>query len=111
MRRRMLYLAIAFGLLFIAGLVWFVVSANTRSGSEPAPGPSALFDTDQDGLTDAREQELGTDPKTADSDFDGLTDQEELDTYQTLPLNADTDADGFVDGVEVRGGYNPRGPN
>lgn len=111
MRRRMLYLAIAFGLLFVAGLVWFVISANTRSRAEPAPGPSGLFDSDQDGLTDAREAELGTNPREADSDFDGLRDQEELETYQTLPLNADTDGDGFQDGVEVRGGYNPLGPN
>ncbi|MFH0830618.1 MAG: UDP-N-acetylmuramoyl-L-alanyl-D-glutamate--2,6-diaminopimelate ligase [Parcubacteria group bacterium] len=111
MRRRMFYLAIVFGLLFVSGLVWFVVTANSRKLSQPPPGPAGLFDTDQDGLSDAREQELSTNPGEPDSDFDGLTDREEVEVYTTQPLNADSDADGFVDGVEVRGGYNPKGTN
>jgi hypothetical protein len=111
MHRRLLYLSIAFGVLFVVGLVWFVISSNARSSDEPAPGPAQLFDTDQDGLSDARESELGTDPTESDSDHDGLTDQQEVEAYATLPNAADTDGDGFVDGVEVLGGYNPKGPN
>lgn len=46
---------------------------------------------------------------TLDSDQDGLTDAEELNVYQTNPLKADTDGDGYLDGNEVKGGYNPLG--
>jgi len=44
-----------------------------------------------------------------DSDQDGLTDAEELNIYQTNPLQADSDGDGYTDGDEVRAGYNPLG--
>ncbi|MFO0704761.1 MAG: hypothetical protein U0517_02165 [Candidatus Andersenbacteria bacterium] len=111
MSRRLLYLTIFFGVLFVTGLVWFVISANSRSSAQPAPGPSQLFDSDQDGLSDARETELGSDPNQADTDHDGLTDQQEVDTYTTVPTIVDTDGDGYSDGVEVLGGYNPKGPN
>lgn len=58
-------------------------------------------DTDGDGLTDAQEQDLGTDPENADTDGDGLTDGEEVNDYGTDPLNPDTDEDGLQDGEEV----------
>lgn len=45
----------------------------------------------------------------ADDDQDGLTNQEEL-LYNTNPLNPDTDGDGYLDGDEVKHGYNPNGP-
>ncbi len=89
-------------------------------------------DTDSDGLTDAEEQILGTDPALADTDGDGLTDGDEMKTYITSPIlkdtdgdlledepevktyktdpnNPDTDADGYNDGAEVTAGYNPNG--
>jgi len=44
-----------------------------------------------------------------DSDQDGLTDAEELNIYQTNPLQADTDGDGYIDGDEVKTGHNPLG--
>lgn len=53
-------------------------------------------DDDNDGLTDAREAELGTDPLKADTDGDGLTDQEEVEK-KTDPKKADTDGDGTND--------------
>jgi hypothetical protein len=43
---------------------------------------------------------------TADTDGDGLTDVEEA-QYATDVNVGDTDGDGYVDGVEVRGGFNP----
>lgn len=67
-------------------------------------------DSDADGLTDIREQELGTNPFSNDSDYDGLFDKEEIEIYETDPLNHDTDGDGFTDGEEVRNNYNPKGP-
>ena len=43
-----------------------------------------------------------------DSDKDGLTDVMEK-TYGTDPKNRDTDGDGYLDGVEVKNNYNPKG--
>lgn len=45
-------------------------------------------------------------PATADADGDGLTDVEEA-QYSSDADVADTDADGYVDGVEIRGGFDP----
>lgn len=72
------------------------------------PAPAAV-DADQDGLSDQREVELGTDPKNPDTDGDGLSDGDEISKYATNPVNRDSDGDGYADGVEVSGGYNPRG--
>jgi len=59
-------------------------------------------DTDGDGLTDAQEAILGTNPTKPDTDFDGLRDGEEL-TYGTNPLDPDSDNGGQLDGYEVHG--------
>ncbi len=58
-------------------------------------------DSDGDGLSDAEEALLGTDPRNPDSDGDGLSDGEEVKIYFTDPLNPDTDYDGLSDGAEV----------
>lgn len=58
-------------------------------------------DSDEDGVSDAVEMIIGTDPENPDSDGDGLTDGEELYTHMTNPLIADTDDDGLTDGEEV----------
>lgn len=58
-------------------------------------------DTDNDGLSDDREAELGTDPNNPDTDGDGLTDGAEVNDHGTDPLEADTDGDGLEDGEEV----------
>lgn len=47
-------------------------------------------DTDDDGLTDGRETELGTDPNKADTDGDGWTDGEEVLTCGSDPLDPET---------------------
>jgi len=57
----------------------------------------AAGDTDRDGLTDAEEALLGTDPGNPDSDGDSLSDGEEYLTYFTDPLASDTDGDGLLD--------------
>ncbi|MGE3481883.1 MAG: PKD domain-containing protein, partial [Gammaproteobacteria bacterium] len=58
-------------------------------------------DTDGDGLSDARELQLGTDPNSPDSDGDGLADGDEVDLHHTDPLDPDSDGDGLPDGAEV----------
>lgn len=81
-------------------------AAETNTPSAP---PIEEADTDKDGLTDAREAELGTSPNKTDTDDDGLFDREEVEVYKTNPLSPDTDGDGYQDGAEVQGGYNPNG--
>ncbi|WP_422758733.1 hypothetical protein [Paenarthrobacter sp. C1] len=80
-------------------------------GTSPVDSASNLTtaDRDRDGLSDARERELGTDPTRADTDGDGLGDGVEVtgsaNTYghkATNPLNPDTDGDKLPDGREVR---------
>ncbi|RJS47592.1 hypothetical protein [Nocardioides cavernaquae] len=69
-------------------------------------------DADGDGLTDAEEAALGTDPHDADTDNDGLTDGAEVNTHGTKPLDADTDDDGLKDGAEVNThGTDPKDPD
>ena len=56
-------------------------------------------DSDGDGIPDAAEEILGTDPTSDDPDGDGLSDKWEL--YCGLdPLDDDTDGDGTLDGDE-----------
>lgn len=76
------------------------------------PTPEAtpiVVDSDGDGLSDAQEIEIGTDPDEVDTDNDELGDREEVVVYGTNPLEEDTDGDGYPDGSEVRNGYNPNG--
>lgn len=47
--------------------------------------------------------------KNNDTDEDGLSDYEEEYIYGTSSRMKDTDGDGFLDGEEVKGGYNPKG--
>ena len=54
-----------------------------------------------DGLWDAEELLLGTDPIVQDTAGDGLTDGAELDLFNTDPLNADSDEDGVSDALEL----------
>ena len=70
--------------------------------------PSAVtdVDSDEDGLTDEEEAELGTDPNDADSDDDGLADGNEV-TLGTDPTSSDTDGDGFADAEEIEEGTSP----
>lgn len=97
-----------------------------------ATSTDATLDTDGDGLTNAEEAILGTDPNNKDTDGDGLPDYDEVRRYNTSALltdtdkdglpdydeitiyktdanKADTDGDGHSDGEEVKNGYNPLG--
>lgn len=102
------------------GTAWDLVSADPGGddqwltfGSEDNQG-GGTQDSDFDGLTDAQEAALGTDPFKPDTDGDGLTDLDEVDndgdpnTYtagvDTDPTNPDTDGDGLLDGQEPQFG-------
>jgi hypothetical protein len=80
---------------------------NTKLGEEGS-------DTDGDGLTDSEEVQIyQTDPLNSDTDGDGLTDSEEINNLifleiKTNPRKQDTDTDGLLDGEEIKIGTNPR---
>ena len=73
-------------------------------------GDACDSDDDNDGLDDAVENPLGTNPLVADSDGDGLSDFDEVNvdsdpsSYQagvdSDPNNADSDGDGLLDGAD-----------
>ena len=71
---------------------------STKSGQN--------VDTDNDGLSDAKEIELGTNFLVNDTDNDGLNDSYEVD-LGTDSLAIDTDGDGLNDGREVDLGTDP----
>ncbi len=80
-----------------AGVVW-----HWGAGENIVVVPVDGDDPDRDGLTTAREEQIGTDAYNPDSDADGLLDGEEVLTYETDPLNRDTDFDLLLDGQEVK---------
>ncbi|OGU04762.1 MAG: hypothetical protein A2W29_13330 [Gemmatimonadetes bacterium RBG_16_66_8] len=61
---------------------------------DPDPG-----DTDGDGLSDAAEATLGTNPRVADTDGDGFSDLAETRSYRTDPLSAAGDLTRVIDHV------------
>ena len=104
-----------YGLLYSPDLIeWLAVEpAFIGNGSEleygiPLPDADKLFwrvpiedvDTDGDGLTDAEECALGTNPLLADSDGDGLNDRAEI-LNGTSSTNPDTDGDGIPDNIDA----------
>jgi len=81
----------------------------SSSTTTTAPVVTVPIDSDSDGLSDAEELLVKTNINVIDSDFDGLSDYEEVKIYHTNPLNTDSDGDGYLDGAEVKSGYNPNG--
>lgn len=77
---------------------------------EAAPVAAAPGDGDGDGLEDAIEFELGTDPFDVDTDDDGLTDGDEYYVFATGTRNPDSDGDGVLDGDEAAVGTDPNNP-
>ena len=66
-----------------------------------------LADADADGLADATEAAIGSDPAVTDTDGDGLLDGDEEILLNTSAVLADGDGDGFGDGLEVAAGSDP----
>lgn len=81
-------------------LLAFALGCNGADAGDEAPPDDPNANADGDCLTDAQEQELGSDPRLADSDADGLDDCAEVERGTSLVL-ADTDGDGLTDPDEV----------
>jgi hypothetical protein len=81
----------------VSGFKGFLPS-KSKTDNFKAPGD---IDSDDDGLSDAAEIALGSNPNNPDSDGDGLSDGQEVNDYGTNPLSTDTDGDGLSDYEEV----------
>ena len=77
------------------------------TGVYEEPVDDETADNDNDGLSNAKEKELGTNPNLADTDGDGLSDYYEINISKTDPLKMDTDNDGIKDGDELDLGLDP----
>lgn len=109
-------------------------TATIDAATRMAITPTTTADSDNDGLSDAQEQALGTDPDNPDTDGDGLldgpevlehgcdplrrdtdsdflNDWDEVNVYRTDCNNPDTDGDGIPDGQEVIQGTDPLVPD
>jgi hypothetical protein len=98
-------------------------TSRTPTPTSPVPTPTVapILDRDGDGLTDEREQELGTDPLKKDTDGDGYGDGWEVENgydplrgdshpdYNGQP-NLDSDGDGYSDLEEIMAGSDPSDP-
>ena len=120
--RNVIMLIVLFLLIF--GGVWYFIFFKNIDLEEPNGSETAVenietknfelpewyeTDKDGDGVTDAKEEELGTDLNMSDTDGDGVSDKDEIEKFKTDPTNVDTDGDGHRDGVEIINGYNPAG--
>lgn len=74
---------------------------ETDDDTDDDSGSDSTTDTDGDGISDADEAVLGTNPELADSDGDGIDDITEINTTQTNPNLADSDGDGLTDAEEL----------
>lgn len=94
----------AFALLAIGALILQNPGTGSQATSTPPTDGATQVaqgdDSDGDGLSDADEADMGTDPESSDTDEDGLSDGEEVNDLGTNPLNADSDEDGLSDGTE-----------
>ncbi len=86
-----------------------VPSLSPSSVASPFPIPIAHISPSSIPPTVSPVTSYNPTNEVGDPDNDGLTNAEER-FYGTDPTKADTDGDGYLDGEEVRNGYNPKGP-
>ncbi len=85
-----------------------VRAAAFRSGFTASGVATSVvgFDPDHDGLTNAQETALGTDPNNKDTNGDGIDDGAEV-ALGLSPTNMDMDGDGVPNATEIANGTNP----
>lgn len=95
------------------------MTSNPKDGCDPIKTGKDC-DADGDGLTNAQEAELGTNPNNVDSDGDGVNDK--MDKCPTVAgledgcpemdnSGPDSDKDGLSDATEAKLGTNPNNPD
>ncbi|HYW34003.1 MAG TPA: OmpA family protein, partial [Balneolaceae bacterium] len=92
--KKTLHFLVVLMVIFAGGTLQYGCSSSKKA-------TKSTLDSDHDGLTNAQEKKIGTNPHKADTDGDGLTDGQEVNKYHTNPTNPDTDGDGLTDGQEV----------
>ncbi len=75
--------------------------AENRDPLDPSDDSGVVPDSDQDGLSNALEASLGTDPDNWDTDGEGLGDGVEIIQHGTNPLDRNTDKDLLTDRIEI----------
>ena len=97
---------ILISIIVIIGIYMFISKQSNFLSEQSIPENEILqlknLDSDNDGLNDFEEKELGLNPLSADTDGDGLFDWYEINQYGTSALATDTDRDGIPDGFEIR---------
>ena len=97
-------------ILFAIGAIAVSARADTASALHVVYAKARIVeaaDSDLDGLADASEAAIGSDPAVSDTDGDGLSDGDEEILLNTSAVRADSDGDGFGDGLEVAAGSDP----
>ena len=75
-------------ILMSSAILLSSISCSDANKAEQDTDCSATTDSDNDGLNDCEEVELGTDPQNSDSDNDGISDADEISCVSD-PLNAE----------------------
>jgi hypothetical protein len=78
----------------------YIISDGHGASAEASVVVSGGVDSDVDGLTDAAELVIGTNPNDADTDHDLIVDGLEVNVTHTDPKDDDVDNDGIIDGKE-----------
>jgi len=81
--------------VLIFGMLLLPMARAQKQSGDDTP---AVLDSDEDGLENGLEAELGTNPQSSDTDGDGLSDYDEYCKYRTDPTKNDSDEDGKPDG-------------
>jgi Bacterial TSP3 repeat len=85
------------------------LAATARRPPPPDPNTNrGPRDTDSDGIPDAQERRLGTNPNRWDSDGDNVSDDDEIHDRRSNPFLRDSDHDGLDDRTERDLGTDPR---
>lgn len=100
-KTKILYPYIFFLLIYMSIYPLLTVSFNQHVFSPYFTPLNNSLDTDEDGLPDSVEIQIGTHPYLYDSDLDGLADGDEVQYYHSNPLAKDTDLDGILDAAEI----------
>lgn len=87
------------GIFLVSILMFFMFNGDSSETGFSVGGDfnDEKKDSDNDGLTDIEEKNIGTNPQLYDTDGDTLSDYQEYNVLGTNPLNKNTDGDRYND--------------